>query len=115
MKKTKAFTLIEILIVVILLGVLAAVVVPNLTGSAEETRKTAEAASCKQIQQAATRYFLKNQTVPTVQELVDGKYLDMAPKSSIDSTKSFDIAPGAAAGDPIVVTSQSDNTIKYPN
>ena len=118
MKKTKkAFTLIEILIVVILLGVLAAVVIPNLTSSADKTRKTAEAANCKQIQAAAARYYLEKSTDPTVDLLVKDGYLDTAPKSAIDPTKGFTITTAKNATTGVVtvtVTSASDTTIKYP-
>jgi len=62
-----AFTLIEILIVVILLGVLAAIVVPQFA----ESTKDAEDSQCltqqKAIQSAAALYRLKNGNAdPTV-------------------------------------------------
>ena len=40
MKKNKGFTLIEIMLVVIILGILAAMVVPKLTGRSDEARRS---------------------------------------------------------------------------
>jgi general secretion pathway protein G len=39
--RKKAFTLIEIMLVVIIIGVLAAMVVPNISGRSEQSRRTA--------------------------------------------------------------------------
>lgn len=39
--KTKAFTLIELMLVVIIIGILSAMVIPRLTGRSEEARKSA--------------------------------------------------------------------------
>jgi len=39
-RKTQGFTLVEILIVVIILGILAAIVIPQFTGASEDARKS---------------------------------------------------------------------------
>ena len=41
LRLSKAFTLIEIMLVVIIIGVLAAMVVPNIAGRSEQSRRTA--------------------------------------------------------------------------
>jgi prepilin-type N-terminal cleavage/methylation domain-containing protein len=54
MKKARAFTLVEILIVVVLLGVLAAIVIPAVAGSSASARQSALAQNLKLLR----RYVL---------------------------------------------------------
>lgn len=53
---TRAFTLVEILIVVVILGILAAIVVPQFTGATEETRRSAFVTELKVFTDAAEYY-----------------------------------------------------------
>ncbi|MCC7388439.1 MAG: prepilin-type N-terminal cleavage/methylation domain-containing protein [Phycisphaerales bacterium] len=53
---TRAFTLVEILIVVVILGILAAIVVPQFTGAAEESRRSAFVTELKVFMDGAELY-----------------------------------------------------------
>ena len=76
-----AFTLIEILIVVILLGVLAAIVVPQFGSSTDAARASTCKSKGKDIVTAVSEYKLKESTTPTdIAALVSKGYLPVAPK-----------------------------------
>lgn len=53
---SRAFTLVEILIVVIILGILAAIVTPQFAGAAEESRRSAFVTEIKVFMDAAEVY-----------------------------------------------------------
>lgn len=90
MKRT-AFTLIEILIVVILLGILAAIVIPQFSESTEEANRSA----CQSNMQAARTQiqlykFRSGGTVPTLPQLVTAGYLQSTPACPAGGTYTVD-------------------------
>jgi general secretion pathway protein G len=68
----KAFTLIELMIVVIIIGVLAAMVVPKLSGRSEEARRSVAKADIElNIPTALKLYEVDNGAFPTTEEGLD--------------------------------------------
>ena len=61
MKKIKGFTLVEIMIVVAIIGLLAAIAIPNFIAARTRAQTTACIANLKQLQGAKTLYGLDNQ------------------------------------------------------
>lgn len=68
-RKVKGFTLVEIMLVVIILGVLAAMVVPNLAGRGEQARQAAAAADIESnLSTALDLYEFDNGRYPTTEQ-----------------------------------------------
>jgi general secretion pathway protein G len=63
--KQSGFTLIELLVVMLILGVLAALVVPKIVGRGDDARITAAKTDIAQIKSALKLYYLDNQRFPT--------------------------------------------------
>ena len=77
----KAFTLIEILIVVILLGILAAVVVPNFVNTADEAREAADRSTLRMLKSQVELYKAKESAAPTaLSDLETAGYIDNVPE-----------------------------------
>lgn len=64
----RGFTLIEIMVVVVILGILAALVVPKLIGRVDESRIAAARLDIGNIKGALTMYKLDNQRYPTTEQ-----------------------------------------------
>lgn len=58
-RSAPGFTLVEILIVVVILGILAAIVVPQFTSASEESQRASFASSLKQLVQQADLYRIR--------------------------------------------------------
>ncbi|MBY0379748.1 MAG: type II secretion system major pseudopilin GspG, partial [Burkholderiales bacterium] len=95
-KKRRGFTLVEIMVVMLIIGIMAALIVPKVLGKAEDARKVAAKADISSIMNALKLYNLDNMRYPTnsqgIQALVskptvapipntykDGGYLDKLP------------------------------------
>jgi len=87
-KLKKAFTLMELMVVIIILGLLASFVLPSLTGKSEDAKRKLTCVQMKSIDQALKMYKIDNSTYPSTEEglktLVDKKYFEdnKIPKDS---------------------------------
>src|SRR3954469_18950775 len=59
------FTLIELMVVLVIIGVLAALIVPNVLERADDARATAAKTDVNNLMQALKLYRLDNQRYPT--------------------------------------------------
>ncbi len=64
-RPTRGFTLIELMVVLAIIGVLAALIVPNVLGRADEARVTAARTDVNNLMQALKLYKLDNQRYPS--------------------------------------------------
>lgn len=62
------FTLIELMVVLVIIGVLAALIVPNVLDRADDARVTAARTDINNIMQALKLYKLDNQRYPTAEQ-----------------------------------------------
>jgi general secretion pathway protein G len=66
--RTRGFTLIEIMVVVVIMGILAALVVPKLMGRTDDARIIAAKQDIATVMQALKLYKLDNQRYPTTEQ-----------------------------------------------
>jgi prepilin-type N-terminal cleavage/methylation domain-containing protein len=70
---SKGFTLLELLVVIGIIGLLASIIVVNLTGARKRARDTKRIADVRNLQTAAEDYYGKNGKYPTtIGDLVTG-------------------------------------------
>lgn len=67
-RKQKGFTLIEIMVVIVILGILGALVVPRLMGRPDEARAVAARQDINTLAQALKLYRLDNARYPTSEQ-----------------------------------------------
>lgn len=67
-KRRSGFTLVEILVVVVILGLLATLVIPRVVGRGEEAKRTATVVQIRALEQALDLYKLDNGFYPTTEQ-----------------------------------------------
>jgi general secretion pathway protein G len=104
----QGFTLIEVMVVVVILGILAAVIIPNVVGKDEQARRTLAQTSLSNVANALEMYRLDNHKYPTTQEGLDalvnkpasakvfpqGGYLKSLPNDPWDNPIQY-VSPGS--------------------
>lgn len=70
-KKFKAFTLIEMIIVLFIIGMLMMIFVPNLTKKGNDARKKSDIAIAKVVQQEIELYKAENGEEPNEDKIVE--------------------------------------------
>lgn len=103
--KNRGFTLIEVMVVIAILGILAALVVPQLVGKDDKARVEAVKSDLKAISGALEIYKLDNHTYPTTEQGLEAlvkagesgeTYLRKLPKDPWGHEYIYS-APGASA------------------
>ena len=67
-RRAAGFTLIELMVVLVILGILAVLIVPNLIGHTDDAKVTAARIDVGTIMDALKRYRLDNQRYPTTEQ-----------------------------------------------
>jgi len=82
--KQKGFTLLELLVVIGIIGLLASIIVVNLTGARKRARDTKRVADIRNIQTANEDYYGKNGKYPAkISDLVTGGQIPMWPQDPL--------------------------------
>ncbi len=90
LRSSKGFTLIELLIVVVIIGILAAIAIPKFANTKEKAYISAMKSDLRNLAAAEEAYFADNLSYTT----------DITPGSGVDfnSSQGVTVTPGAATG-----------------
>src|SRR2546423_3101350 len=67
-RKSAGFTLIEIMVVVVILGILAATIIPQFIGTTKEAKVNAAKSSIAELESALERFYINLDRHPTTEE-----------------------------------------------
>ena len=69
--KSKGFSLIEVMVVILIIGIMTAIVAPNILGNQEEAQLKKAAIDIQNLEGALEMYKLKNNVFPTTEQGLD--------------------------------------------
>ncbi len=105
LKNNKAFTLIELIVVLAVLAIIMAIAVPRFLGVQADAKLKADENTIELIKKAAELYAVADvnktdfTTTPTVQDLIDAGYLDSIKWQSTSHASGVSISINTSTGE----------------
>jgi len=92
-RNQKGFTLVELVVVIAILGVLAAIAVPRFINALDDANEATDLANEKALQAAVNLYYLTNSAYPGQLSDLVGNYIEAVPDTQVANME-FDYSNG---------------------
>ena len=109
-KKNSGFTLVEIMIVVVIIGLLSAMAIPAFTKVREQSREKAIINNLRQIAAAGQQYILENGSTQVTMGALEGTYFSTLAPVAGESYTSVSVSE---SGGTLSVTTSGGQTISF--
>lgn len=86
LRNRKGFTLIELLIVVVIIGILAAIAIPKFAATKDKAKLASVKSDLKQLMTAQEAYFSDFTTYGTIPQLIAAKVWSFSPGNTASAT-----------------------------